>query len=346
MQKNITPRNARKFVRTSKISPEFKRPETMEACTIPISKAPFQLPFPVLHFAKTEFFKTPTFHIACSEPVYMALAGLQTGSWKLTAEVARSAIVIDGDLDAESQTHSSARAFLTNRFDDRYPHTLQLSSHNLDGLNIVVGSVFDFQFNNRSCVLDSGHEIDRRRIQLKILLNSCHSLIHAPLLKTETGSFVLRSCDLYDVEPMKILNDCDMWLHRLQSNLQQVKVLGDGNYEIHGHGEDVVGIVETTDSINKQLPFQKYEPPMRWQIPRAMDYQIGPYDVTESAGALGPGIYEALEYKNQVLNFDTLKDRKDPKPAYDVDWTTERAPLWCEATIPNGGYITFSKGTM
>ena len=94
-----------------------------------VSNIPKRVPFSILKYiCRTLNNKVSKRRILCSEPAYMALAGVEEGSWSLSVSVQGSTIYVDTDLDIEDEFHASARAFLTKRFDTRYPQTAQLVS--------------------------------------------------------------------------------------------------------------------------------------------------------------------------------------------------------------------------
>ena len=73
---------------------------------------------------------------------------------------------------------------------------IRIVRHQLDDTEMVVGSLFDFEYRGRGCVLHTDTDMEDPRMQVKSVLTNAQHVIHAPVFQTEGGDMVFKSIDL------------------------------------------------------------------------------------------------------------------------------------------------------
>jgi len=212
----------------------------------------------------------PTFRIYIPQTVYFILAGLLPFKWRLQAKVTRTLIHLDHDSILETEERHSVRAFLTEKFDTRFPQIVNVHTHSFDlKSDLLVGTLIDFvdQQENEYTLFTGETYEPTPSFMLQCLLNHTEHAVHAPISDTE--SLRIEKPEIIPIDLHDFRQKCSFLFENVQNNVDNIRTLEDGNYILDGEGPNIMGMHQTfgrKETFQTSLPVLDPVKGMKWDI--------------------------------------------------------------------------------
>lgn len=229
-----------------------------------VTDIPSVYPIATLRSAFHRFEDTPRGpKCATSLSTYLTLSGLRQGPWSLLVDVSRNAILLDTSTPLETPTQSTLRKFGNDRWDDRYPQTIQVHSHQIADLNFIVGSVMDFiDHDKEELALCVDEEVENNpTLFMRCFLNYVNQVLHAPCTTSE-NEISVGKVEKVDVDIHDMGVQCEHLFECLAHNMYKVRELDDGSYVVQGIDDEITDIFLT----DQKMVIEPDKPPRNMRI--------------------------------------------------------------------------------
>lgn len=269
-----------KYVRLNSRMPylenKFLNSEPFQIDVPKANTIPTTVPIATMAFAGYKLQAPRGLKYYCSLPTFLTLAGLRPGSWSVFTSVSRNAVYLDSPLPMESPYNALIRKMGNDRWDDRYPQSLQAHVYPTQTMRkpstVLVSSLVDFVDADREEIaLCTDQTIHSPTFYMRCLINYIERVLHVPVTK-EGDKLCIGKPQMHYWDIRDIANQCEEYMECLEHQLEIIRDLGDGNYFIEGESDQIVGIFPTEQRMvldAYQPPQQKLRIEMDWVLRKA-----------------------------------------------------------------------------